>query len=279
MTPKLTPALLVCFDLLALVLAFCGGYVLADITTDLFLDGNFMRFGGREMKPWLWLFVAEMVGIIIIFNIRGHYSQRTPWWGQVKHMFMVSLTMLLLSATIMYVFKYPFSRMWLFGAFVWMVPSLIIMRHAARSIALALKIWGEKVTIIGGYDNVLETLFALNSDTYNHFDVREIVLVGADEFIPTELLPERQRGCKQVIKGTDELEDIVAHPSSTLFIVAPDEHTKIDIPAFVKLVQSHGKNVAIVPVMSGMSLYGMDVQHFFGSHTVLLKPSGVLKSR
>lgn len=268
---KLPPVLLFGADAVALLLAFCVGYLMASCLSDLVRE-EFMRFGGHPMQPWLWLYVAVMSSILVLFASRGHYHQRSPWWEQVKYMFGVCLVMMLLSGSVLYMLKLPFSRLWVMCTFLLLMPLLVVMRLIVRKAGLALGWWGTDVTIIGGPQNVLETIFTLNSDVYNLYNVREIHLLGTNAMLDKDSLPTRQQACKQSLTRTEALPGIVKKSISTLFIAAPDESTRLDMVAFTAMVQDEQKDVAFVPPMTGMSLYGMDVQHFFGSHTVLLKP-------
>ena len=273
------PVLLIAADMLAMLLAFAGGYFVAKEISSGLLGLEFMPFIGGPTTAWIWIYLAVATSVMVLFGSRGHYTQRSPWWEQVKYMTMVCATMMLLAGTTLYMLKLPFSRMWVLWSFVLAVPLLMILRLLVRRICLAMGQWGADVAIVGGPENVLETIFALSSDFYNVYRVKEVYLLGTKNMLDKQALPAKQRGSKQMLARTEILAGLVKKSSCELFIAAPDEATRLDMAVFKDWVDDRGGDVAFVPPMTGMSLYGMDVQHFFGSHTVLLKPKRRVEKR
>lgn len=257
-------------DTLALALACLLGYLMSD-KTSMLLEREYMPFT-RGFASWIWLFGVSIVISQVLFLSQGHYTQRTPWWGQVKFMLRVNVILFLIAASVFYSLKLPFSRLWVLLSFAFAVPMLMIGRLMARAVLLRLKRWAVDVTLIGGPENVLESLFALNSDGFNTYNVRNIGLLGTTNLLAKAELPERQKECRQTFISPDKLEAFIRESQSDLFIFAPDETTRLDMAAVTRQIHRKKRQIGFVPPMNGMSLYGMDVQHFFGSHTVLLRP-------
>lgn len=266
-----TPAMLLAADILAFALAFLISYSLAKVFSTALFEREFILFA-LGTKAWLWIYAAAAIASLGLFCAKGHYTQRTPWWEQVKYVLVLSVTLMLLTSAVLYFLKVPFSRMWVLCCFSLCVPSVILLRLVARKIALKVGRWGTNVTILGGTENVLETVFALNSDSYNLYHVNEIFVLGAKHTIPAELLPDRQRSALQKAVAVADIEGLIRNSPSNLIVVAPDSGSQVDLASLAGYVEAAGKVIAFVPPMDGMSLYGMDVQHFFGSHTVLLQP-------
>lgn len=262
--------LLVLADMTAMMMAYSGAYGVSLLLSVTIFDRSFMPSGGEI--AWTWLYFIVALACLPLFSARGHYSQRAPWWEQVKYMIIMVVTITLLAGSIMFVMKLPFSRLWVLCCFVMLLPLLIIMRLVARKVALKAGTWGTDVMLIGGPENVMETVFALNSDTYNVYRVQEIHLIGTNALLDPATLPARQQGAKQVLVRSEQLSGAIKKTSCSLVAVALDESTRVDMGAILAQAQECGLDTAFVPPMSGMSLYGMDVQHFFGSHAVLLKP-------
>jgi hypothetical protein len=279
MKMKLAPALLLCGDAVALVIAYFAGYGLGSSISNMIAPATaYIDMFSRDAKPWMWMFTAVIIAIVGLFAARGHYTQRSPWWEQVRYILCVCAAMLLLVGCILFALKIPFSRLWIGSCFLFSVPLLVIMRLIVRKVCLSLGQWGVDVTVVGGPQNALEAIYALSSDGYNVYRVKEIMLLGTTSKIGLEDLPRSIQNVKQVVTRADELVAKVKRSTSELIIIAPDEQTRLDLPDFMQTVQSFDKIVAFVPPMSGMSLYGMDMQHFFGSHTVLLKPKRRVES-
>lgn len=277
---KCAPVLLLAGDVLALVIAYFGGYWLGEHVSNMISDGHeFIAFGSRAAHPWLWLYVAVLLATVGLFGARGHYTQRSPWWEQVKYVVIVCAAMLVLAGCVLFALKLPFSRLWVGSCFLLSIPMLVAMRLVVRKIGLTIGHWGIDVAVVGGPQNALEAIYALCSDGYNVYRVREIYLLGTNTPIAVEELPKGIQYVKQTLLRADQLVAQMKKSMAEMVIVAPDEHTRMDMADFLQTVQSFNKHVAFVPPMSGMSLYGMDVQHFFGSHTVLLKPKRRVEKR
>jgi undecaprenyl-phosphate galactose phosphotransferase len=272
MRVKKTPLLMMVTDMLALVLAFLGGYVLSDWYSALILGREFPPFAGPGVNAWVTLYTVQALTMLVLLSSKGHYTQRSPWWEQMKYVLLLSISMMVLAGYVLYAFKMPLSRLWVGFSFALMVPLFMILRQMARRVALMLGQWGTDVTIMGGPENVLETIFALNSDTYNLYRIKEIYLVGTNATLDVATLPPSQQGAKQALARSDQYAMVIKAATGKLMIAAPDESTRMDLAAFMQTAEAHGKQAAFIPPMGGMSLYGMDVQHFFGSHTVLIKP-------
>ncbi|RYG59068.1 MAG: exopolysaccharide biosynthesis polyprenyl glycosylphosphotransferase, partial [Alphaproteobacteria bacterium] len=103
------------------------------------------------------------------------------------------------------------------------------------------------------------------------YRINDIYLLGCKTPLPVEDLPRSAQDAKQHLLRMDQLASQIQRSRAEMVIVAPDEQTRLDLAALMEALQDN-KELAFVPPMSGMSMYGMDVQHFFGSHTVLLKP-------
>lgn len=257
-------------DTVALSSAFLLGYMLSD-KASLLLDRAYTPFNDSFGK-WLAVFVVAIIISQTLYLSQGHYTQRTPWWEQVKFMLRVNVILFLISASVFYSLKIPFSRLWVLISFAFAVPLLMIGRLVVRKILLDLKRWALDVTLIGGPQNVLESLFALNSDSYNTYNVRNIGLLGTPNTLAKADLPERQKKCTQTLVAADELEGFLRGSKANIYIFAPDETTRLDMQSLTRIVHQKRRQIGFVPPLTGMSLYGMDVQHFFGSHTVLLRP-------
>ncbi len=257
-------------DTVALGLAFLLGYMLSD-QASLLLDRTYQPFD-EGFGKWLAVFTVAIVTSQTLYLSQGHYTQRTPWWEQVKFMLRVNVILFLIAASVFYSLKVPFSRLWVLMSFAFALPLLMIGRLVVRMVLLKMKRWAVDVTLIGGPQNVLESLFALNSDSYNTYNVRSIGLLGTTNLLAKADLPDRQKNCTQSLISADKLEGYIRDSKCDIFIFAPDETTRLDMQSLTRIVHQKRRQIGFVPSLTGMSLYGMDVQHFFGSHTVLLRP-------
>lgn len=104
-------------------------------------------------------------------------------------------------------------------------------------------------------------------------------MTGSNDAFDVEQLPVGQRQCRIHRTRTGNISRLMANMPARLIVLAPDETNQSEAVPLIEAANRAGKNIALVPPMNGMSLYGMDVQNFFGSHTVLLWPKRRVEKR
>lgn len=274
-----TPYVQVLFDIVALLVAFRGSFLVGQWISEEWLNWDFMVYSSSQTRYWMGLFLAEALSMLVLFRINNHYRQGTPWWEQVRQIIIICLVLWGLAGFVLFGLKLPFSRLWVSICWLMAMPLLITMRMVARKVNQLLGQWGRQVVVIGGAENTLETMFALSTDTYNRYEVKDIYLLATKKVFAAEALPPSQKRCRQHLTDLASIYDLPELAPGCLVILAPDDNTKIDFERFMVAARKADVEVAFVPPMSGLSLYGMDMQHFFGSHTVLFKPKRAVESR
>lgn len=276
-TPN-SPYLFALADLSVLAALYPLGYWVAQTISESILGRDFASLISHHSTYWLWIYVIQSCTCIILFASNSHYSRRTPWWEQVRNIIGICLSMLLLAGFAMYSMKLPFSRLWLLCVWIAAIPLLIVGRLIVRRICIQLNQWGSDVIIVGGRENVIESLYALISDRYNLYRIKRIYLIGGNTLISVDDLPQSLRHTPQDIIPSQSILSLLEANDHDMMIIAPDEHTALDIQTIISAAHQHNIDAAFVPPMGGLSMYGTETQHFFGSHTVLLKPKRPVES-
>ncbi|MCA3243710.1 MAG: exopolysaccharide biosynthesis polyprenyl glycosylphosphotransferase [Alphaproteobacteria bacterium] len=259
-------------DAVGLVLAGLIAFVLAGLISEYGRGVPYLNHTDATLSRHVIMF--GLFGALTLFTFwqRGHYTQRLPWWYQVRELILVLLAIMLVQGFVHYSFKYPLSRLWVGGTWVLAIPSLMILRLCYRNLCRRLGRWGVKTLVVGGQTAVLETLYALHADRYADYQVDEIVLLrdgkSRDTLAPKEL-PERYRHA-QVKFGLAAAKVALAH--HRFVVLAPDERSSEGVGEFLREVTRTHTDYALVPPTLSFTVYGAKPQYFFGHNVVLLAP-------
>ena len=205
-----------------------------------------------------------MVVCVAYFGHKGHYSWRTPWWQQVRH---VLRTYTIAFVTVL-LFKYValpelpaeglIISFWLLA-----IPSLLLMRWVGRAILKSVNHWSIPTILIGGIENVTETIYALRSELYLTYDIKQVAVVNG---IGHDLVNLRALHPDLVIHET--IDEILPR---SMVILCPEVGDPEFFRNMIPKIKEAGAKLAIVPPTHGFSLYGLKPQFFFGHKIVLLE--------
>lgn len=198
------------------------------------------------------------------FTYKSHYNWRTPWWQQVRHLIRTCTVAAVLLALFNYVAMPDVEEQgWIVLTWVLALPFVLGMRWCGRAVLKSLKHWNIPTIIIGGVQNVTETVYALKSEMYLSYDIQKIVLVQA----PAHHIQKFRESHPDldVVEAVDQISP------RTMVILCPDENDPRFLNDAVQQIKATGARLAIVPPTSGFSLYGLKPQFFFGHKIVLLE--------
>jgi undecaprenyl-phosphate galactose phosphotransferase len=219
------------------------------------------------------LMMMAISGLLAIgyFNYKGHYNWSTPWWQQVRHMIRtcsVGLVMLLLFNYV--ALPHVTEQGWIVLTWLFALPLTLVMRWGGRFILRAAKHWDIPTIIIGGIQNVTETVYALKSELYLSYDIQKVVIVHA--------LGHDIEKFRETHPGLEVVESVESISPRSMVILCPDENDQTFMNDAVQQIKATGARLAVVPPTSGFSLYGLKPQFFFGHKIVLLESNPHLRS-
>jgi undecaprenyl-phosphate galactose phosphotransferase len=222
--------------------------------------------------------IAQIISIFIVligialayFTYRGHYSWRTPWWQQVRHVTAFSFGAMISHVLLNYIaVKDLPAQPEIVFAWLAVIPSLLFMRLVGRAYLKSVNHWDIATVIVGSTSSIIDTIYALKSEFYLTYKIQYVVPSQQDETALAALRNEHP-----AVEIREELGDI---PSHSMVIICPGENDQT-IGAMVESVRKTGAKFAIVPPTGGFSLYGMQPQYFFGYNVVLMETRYRLKT-
>lgn len=205
-----------------------------------------------------------VLSALIYFSNKGHYSWRNPWWQQVRQTLRTGFIFTLISFLINLIalsnvnaisWVVIFWGMWTFG--------LLTFRWIARSVLISRNHWDIPTVLVGGSVNLIETIYALRSEAYLRYAIKEVVLM--------DYSPETIQQLKDAHGDLNIIPQLGHINSYSMVILCPDEFSDSFIKDVVYKVRLSGARFAIVPPTNGFSLYGLQTQFFFGHKIVLLE--------
>ena len=207
------------------------------------------------------IYALSIIIVLMIFAYRGHYSWRTPWWEQVKHVGTLCFFMLLITVLINYV-AIPLLPSQPLLLLIWAlaIPTILLFRLIGRMFLKKLNHWNIKTVLVGNTQNIIDTIIALKSEFYLTYDINHVVLLESDSHIFKNTYPD--------IAIKNNLDDVKSH---SMVILCLDENNQSVMLNFVTQIKKIGAKFAIVPPTSGFSFYGLKPQYFFGYNIVLME--------
>jgi Undecaprenyl-phosphate galactose phosphotransferase WbaP len=252
-------------DTVALVLALILGNIFGWLLRD--TGKAEVLFWGNQPGTRAILFGGLVVAAVAWFLAIGHYSQRRPFWDEMRDIAKVLFTVAILDAALVFLGKWPFSRLWFLNT--WMLGFFLVpvFRYATKRALIALGGWRRPTAIIGIGPNALEAAAALRSEPLMGYNViaflvpGQIVPPGKDTIeISGKSIPALPLNGAP-FRAIEELGK--PHLVIALEVNGINEHQKL-----IAILGRHYEDIHIAPAIRGLPLYGLEPLHFF-SHEVL----------
>lgn len=259
-------------DALAMIVSFVAAVAIAPLLKDLFFAASYTRplFTDNHFQELFFVWMCPVV--LILFVIKGHYTQRIPWWSQVQHVLTICVVAFVIDGFMRFALDMPFSRFLV--ALSWVVAFFLIIlgRQIVYIIARALKIWSIPTVIIGDRDTVVDILYAFSTDHYTGYDIKRIILHDdAPETLTVDMMPKKYAQLEIEAYDSSFVEQIPAH-TDHFFVVSVETLRGKDRDHVLRTLSRTNAMHAVVPPISRTSLSSMESHQFFGYDVMLLSP-------
>jgi len=273
---KFSPFILAGVDALALVLAL--GF--ARYFYWLYFKGspepNFSLDLGHVWSKHAWLFYGLIPVILVWFWKAGHYSKRRPYWDDLKETLRILLTVGMLDAALVFLAKWPVSRLWLGMTWAIALAFLPLLRIFVKRMLLAAGGWRQPTVIAGIGPNARRTAEAMLSEKLMGYDVIAFVAgpayaadTGAFLNISSNKIP--------VLYYSSRLWELLKELTSPHLVIALEREEEEQQRQLLSAIGEGYRNYHIAPPFTGLPLYGTEVERFFRHEVLLLKVRNNLK--
>jgi Undecaprenyl-phosphate galactose phosphotransferase WbaP len=261
-------AWLVLTDLGVLWICFIAGRLPAWVRDEMSLMQAMNVWWAADGHLRLTLFAAVALAMVgWMWTVQGHYSahRRKPWWDEARQMIQVIVLAALLDTMVMYLAKWPLSRLWTGATWGLVLVCLPLARLTMRTYLLRAGLLTQPYVLIGHPDDVEKAASALASEPLLGY--KPVAVVCPDP------------GSRLVQLGGETIAAPTAlTPGVRAFLAKPGPYQLVgvlgirdnqwlrDLAQDLMLTRD---DLVMVPAIGGLPIYGMEVSHFF-SHEVLL---------
>ncbi len=245
-------------DMSALLSAFVAGQLLRLSEFNYVFDVWWQTEGQFRIYGLL----IVMVGILFNFGfIYEHYSQRKPFWDELRDILGVLLILMVIDAAFFFFNKVYFSRLAFVLQWGLLIPLLPTLRTVLKLWWLKKGKWQVPIRLIGNGNNAHEAWLALKSESLMGYELKEVVSTQATD----SNMEKKWTDGVAIISWPQGLELIVGQQ----IVVALEADQQDKLEEVVRKLSRFCPNMIIVPPTRGLPLWGMESLHSF-SHEVLL---------
>ena len=221
-------------------------------------------------------FVQVAFAVLIIFLTLGHYTQRLPWWNQVRTLFLISALAALTEGFISFVFRVDASPLMIVTRWFFCFVLFIFLRLFFFRIRARLTGWNIPTVVIGDTSTASDILYALNADPWTGYEVEQVFIRDTQsQAFDTMDLPRRYQNLT-IERDIINYPDFIRENPELFYIVVLDAFRGMERDRIVETMKEVGARFAVAPSISGMSLYEMEPRYFFGFDVMILHAKNAL---
>lgn len=219
--------------------------------------------------------IAKLVGLLVIavFWYQEQYVKRRPTWEELRILYKTIFVFALLHLGISFLISHQVVK-WL-NILFWLFLLIILpfFRYITKMFLLKLGIWQRNVYIVGIGKNALSTFNLLKNDKLLGYNVIGFINPSSpidDNLVAALSLP---------ILSFEDLLNNKINKSDTEIIFAVPSNILLQNLNQINILQSKYTFLSIIPDLSGLPLYGVELNHFFGNEQLFLRLSNNLSRR
>ena len=271
-------ASLVLTDLSVLWCCFIAGRLPAWFRDELTLTQAVNVWWAAQGQLRLTLFAVIALAMVgWMWTVQGHYTahRRKPWWDEARQMIRVIVVAALLDAMILYLAKWPLSRLWTGVTWGLVLILLPVARLAIRSHLLRAGLLTQPYVLIGHPDDVEKAAAALASEPLLGYKPVAVVSPNPGE----RLVSLGKEGVFAPTALTPAVREFLAQPGPYQLVGVlgiRDNNWLRELSQELMLTRD---DLVMVPALGGLPIYGMEVSHFFSHEVLLLRARNNLNRR
>lgn len=257
-------------DLIAISAAFLLSMVVSPLLKNTFFPGerlvSMADFADSHDIFFVWMCPLAL----LMFFIKGHYTQRVPWWSQVQHVLVISFFSMVIDGFMRLAMQAGFSLPLILISWVLVFVFILIGRQLVHAIAKKRNIWDIPTVLIGDTETVTDTLFAFANDDYTGYQVHTIFLrdTKAADFDLANV--PAKYGKIRVVSNSLYYTNYIENNLDHFYVVALETFRGAERDTLINNLNRLRALYAVVPPLSRLSLYEMEPRYFFGHDVMLL---------
>jgi Undecaprenyl-phosphate galactose phosphotransferase WbaP len=271
-------AWLVLTDLCVLGLCFLAGRLPAWLRDEISLSQAMNVWWAANGHLRLTLFAAVALTMVSwMWTVQGHYSahRRKPWWDETRQLIQVIVLAALLDAMVIYLAKWPLSRLWTGATWGLVLVCLPLSRLAVRHWLLRAGLLTQPYVLIGHPDDVEKAAAALASEPLLGY--KPVAVVCPDPGARLVKLGDGQVAAPTAL--TPGVREFLARPGPHQLVGVLGIRDNNWLRELAQELMLTRDDLVMVPALGGLPIYGMEVSHFFSHDVLLLRARNNLNRR
>lgn len=258
-------------------MAIIASFFIAFYIRDPLLKNLFPGFFPEELLATtldnIWWFPLVMLFCLLYENL---YQKRLPFWTEVEHILKAATLAIIFSVVVLYMSKTAFEVSRSLVAMIWlmMVIALPLFRFYGKYILVKIGIWKKPVLIIGAGKTACLVAAALQREKTIGYEVVGILNDRGDK---AETSTSKAACHIPVLGSVDEAETYIKKTGVQDIFVAMPALPAADTVALTNRLQPLVNNVMLIPDLFGLSMNGIETQHFFEEQVLILNIKNRLK--
>ena len=244
-------------DVLAALVAFALSGSIALFLSDALVEVPHAPLAADDLLRRLVQHSVFVAGLLMWFNVQGHYNRRNLFWTELKQILTAVLVAALLDGFFQYALKAQFSRLWLGLNWVTVGTLIVVSRLAIKESLMRLGVWQCPTILVGSGGTIEAARNALTAERLLGYEVVDVVDItmsrNADPATASRLIRH------------------IYHRDGACFVVFAADAA--DVPRIDPIVtELHRQRIpfAVIPSIFGMSVLGLRSDYFFSHDVVLL---------
>ncbi len=217
-----------------------------------------------------YAFISLYPIILSLFFLKGHYTQRVPWWSQVRYLFL--LCVVAFGADCLFRFGLRLSLLSLLVTISWVYSFVFILtgRQIVYRLLNRQGVWQVNAVVIGSVSTVTDILYALHADNYTGYNIQSIFLRDrTNKEFKIDSVPSKYKNIK-ICRDDMGYIDFIKENLDCFFIVCLDTFRGEERDELIKELTDMNILYSVIPPTSSISLSEMKPQNFFGSDVMML---------
>lgn len=252
-------------DIISVVFGFSSALVLSHIVQQQFFDLPATNYNGYD-----FLSLIMYPALLTLFYIKGYYTQRVPWWSQVRYIFGICLIAFISDILIRLFLQLPVHQFFITLSAAFIFGFILLGRQITCFVLRKLKVWQIETVIIGNIETVTDILYAFHADYYAGYDVKTVLIRDRkDKIFDLGTVPKSYADIT-VIREQIEYQDFVTKNADSFFVISLETFRGEERDKFIQYLTDNNIIYSVAPPTSSMSLFEMKPHNFFGSDIMLL---------
>lgn len=227
--------------------------------------------------------VAKFGGLLLImvFWYQEQYVKRRPAWEEIRLLYYTIFLFALFHLVFSYFLSHQvvkFLTILFWGLLLIIMP---LLRYITKLILLKLNLWQRGVYIIGIEDNAIAAYNLLTSSKILGYSFLGFIDLCHNDVTAIDINNNIivQNGQNLPIFGLEQLYLPENINNDYEIVFALNSNQLLENEKTINILQSCYTFVSIVPDIAGLPLYGVELEHFFGSDQLFLRLQNNLSRR